>query len=825
MKDYIMWEKEPARDFANAYLLGNGRLGMSVMGGAPVEDIIINDDTLWSGSEGFYLNPRHYKKLMEARRLTLEGQPKPANTIINDEMEGRWFETYMPLASLHLTIGQANNRRNMPLKQVLQPEWEPFTKYRRQLNLSQAVSSVAYELQGVQYRREYFVSYPDNAGFIYCTAEQIKKEKGRQKGCLRLAMAVDSKLHAINEAAGQEVFLTGIAPDHAEPSYTPVTPRCVYKNPEESDALRFACCARVIACDGTVFSDGARVYVNDASFALIAVTAATNYAGFEKERDRDEKRLLARLRRQLNDIQKNYEEIKKRHIADYLSLYGRVDLELGHDYTTALPTTQRLALCKNGVDDPSLWALFLQYSRYLTIAGSRPGSQALNLQGIWNDTTEPPWSSNYTNNINVEMNYWPCEVLGLSECHLPLMDLAEELSMAGRRTAKEYYHLGGWVTHHNADLWRSTEPSCEDASWSWWPFGGAWICQHIWTHYEFTRDLDFLRRMYPVLREAAVFMLDFLVENRDGYLVTAPSLSPENKYIIGGENTVAELVEEIATGSRCSPNHPNICAVTMGSTMDMSILRELFGNVAKAAELLGVESDPVPQRGLEAMKRFPPYRTGKYGQLLEWYEDYEECTPGMGHISHMYPVYPGNLITQESAPELMEAARRSLERRMLNADEQTGWPGAWRISLMARFHNSLECGRILKQLGACLGANLFTAQMQQIDAIFGTGAGIAEMLLQSHQGYVEIIPAITVDWAQGSFRGLRARGGFCVSAAWNRGRLYEAQIESLQGGVCRVKAKGLTAVEGGQGRAEAVDSAVEFETEKGQVYQLIFGGQ
>lgn len=261
------------------------------------------------------------------------------------------------------------------------------------------------------------------------------------------------------------------------------------------------------------------------------------------------------------------------------------------------------------------------------------------------------------------------------------------------------------------------------------------------------------------------------------------------------------------------------------ASMGMAMAAKLFGNVAKAAELLGVENDPVPQRGLEAMKRFPPYRMGKYGQLLEWYEDYEECTPGMGHISHMYPVYPGNLITQESAPELMEAARRSLERRMLNADEQTGWPGAWRISLMARFHNSLECGRILKQLGACLGANLFTAQMQQIDAIFGTGAGIAEMLLQSHQGYVEIIPAITVDWAQGSFRGLRARGGFCVSAAWNRGRLYEAQIESLQGGVCRVKAKGLTAVEGGQGRAEAVDSAVEFETEKGQVYQLIFGGQ
>lgn len=329
------------------------------------------------------------------------------------------------------------------------------------------------------------------------------------------------------------------------------------------------------------------------------------------------------------------------------------------------------------------------------------------------------------------MNYWPCEVLGLPECHLPMMDLLTELADAGKQTAKEYYHMNGWVAHHNADLWRSTEPSCEDASWSWWPFGGAWMCEHIWTHYEYTQDREFLRKMYPVLREAAAFMLDFLVENKEGYLVTAPSLSPENKFLTSGEETVIELIDEVAKESRCSPNHPCISAVTIGSTMDMSILRELFSNVARAAQILDISDDPVPVQALESMKKFPPYRTGRFGQLQEWYEDYEECTPGMSHTSHMYPVYPGGLITETGTPELFEAARRSLERRLLHAKRQGGWPGSWKISLMARFKNPLECGHILKSTGENLGAGMLTEGSQQIDAIFGLGAGVAEMLLQS----------------------------------------------------------------------------------------------
>ena len=826
MKDYCLWEKQPAGQFCDAHYLGNGSLGMSVMGKAVLEEVFINEDTLWSGSEGFYLNPRHYDRFVEARRLVLEGREKEANTIINNDMEGRWFETYLPLASLHMTMGQADNRRNMPLKMVIEPQPEDIKEYRRCLSLGDAVETVSWMRDGIRYRRDYFVSYPDNTAYVYCTAEP-EDGQGQEK-VLDFAFGLDSPLHYSNGTKDGEAFLTGIAPDHAEPNYTAVTPRFIYKDPENSDALRFACCARVISSDGTVASDGARVYVSGAGYALLAIRAATNYAGYRIPRDRDAGRLLAEIRSGIDSLQKagrDYQGAMEAHLRDYQALYNRVDLDLGTQLTGNLPTTQRLRFCAEGVFDPSLAALMLQYSRYLTIAGSRPGSQALTLQGIWNDTPNPPWSSNYTNTINVEMNYGPCEVLGLPECHLPMMDLLTELADAGKQTAKEYYHMNGWVAHHNADLWRSTEPSCEDASWSWWPFGGAWMCEHIWTHYEFTQDREFLKKMYPVLREAAAFMLDFLVESKDGYLVTAPSLSPENKFLTSGEETVIKLIDEVAKESRCSPNHPCISAVTIGSTMDMSILRELFSNVARAAQILDISDDPVPVQALESMKKFPPYRTGRFGQLQEWYEDYEECTPGMSHTSHMYPVYPGGLITETGTPELFEAARRSLERRLLHAKRQGGWPGSWKISLMARFKNPLECGHILKSTGENLGAGMLTEGSQQIDAIFGLGAGVAEMLLQSHQGFIELLPAVPVDWIDGSFRGMCARGGFVVSASWKRGRLTGAEIKAQMNGACRIKARGLLRVKGSGNTWEAADGMAEWEARQGETYVLEFSGE
>ena len=829
MKSYCLKENTPAGKFADAHFLGNGRLGLTVTGGAPLETIYINEDTLWSGSESFHANPQHYEKMLEARGLTLAGRVKEANQIINNEMEGRWFETYLPLAALHLTFGQRDNRRTMPLKTVLEPADGEITGYERKLDLGQALETVEWKREGIRFREEIFVSHPAQAAFVRCSAERMGTEMGSaDAGPLQLAFDLESVLHAQNGTDGGEAWLAGIAPDHAEPGYTPVTPRLVWKKPEESKALRFACAARVLACDGRVWSDGSRVYVNDASFVLIAVTAGTSYRGFGAPRDPDAEKVLAELNRRLDALEEEKKDplqLKKEHLEDYRSLYDRLDIDLGPELSGSLPLSERLACCAKGVDDPSLAALYLQYSRYLTISASRPGSQAMNLQGIWNSSVMPPWSSNYTNNINVEMNYWPCETLALPECHLPLMDLLLELSEAGKKTAKEYYHSDGWVVHHNTDLWRSTEPSCEDASWSWWPMGGAWLCQHIWTHYRYTGDLGFLEKMYPVMREASVFFLGFLTEDQDGYLVTAPSISPENKFLIGTqeetERMAEELVEKMASADRCSPNHPKISAVTRASTMDMSLLRELFSNTAKAAALLGLSADPLPEKLEAAMKRFPPYRTGRYGQLLEWYEDYEECTPGMGHISHLYPAYPGEIITQEKTPGLFEAARRSLERRLLHSAENGSWPASWKICLMARFHDSLECGHLLKSAGSVLGAGLLQASHQQIDAIFGLGAGVAEMLLQSHQSFLELLPAIPVDWNRGSVRGLRARGGFEVSISWDKGWIRQAEIFSERGGVCRVKARGLKGVRGVRGEWDK--DVISFDMQAGTACQLEFG--
>ena len=826
MRQYFLYENKPAEKFSDAHYLGNGRLGLSVMGRIPLEEIFINEDTLWSGSERFVERPQFYGHLMKVRQLALKGEVKQANNIINEDMAGRWQETFLPLATLHLMTGMPDNNRNMTLKTRIEASPEQAEEYSRTLDLETATETVCWKDHGIAYRRENFVSHPSDCAFICFQAQSKDCEKP-----LCFALDIVTKLHGVCRVQGNTYLLSGIAPDHCEPDYTPVTPDAVYGPPEKSEALRFACAARVIDTDGEVHDDGQRIYVRNASYAWIAVQARTNYTGFRKPRNKDCSLLADALIRELDRISsaardRGIETFRKAHLADYQALYGRMSLDLGQPLTGALPTSQRMELCARGCDDPSLSALYLQYARYLTIAGSRPGTQPLNLQGIWNDRVSPPWSSNFTTNINVEMNYWPAEALGLAECHLPLMDMLQELSEAGRQTAEHYYHLSGWTAHHNVDLWRGSEPACEDASWAWWPFGGAWMCQHIWTHYEYTLDEEFLRRMYPVLRGQAEFMLGFLTEDGNGYLVTAPSISPENKFLTGSEEKVAELAEEIASGSRCSSNDPAICTVTVACTMDMSILRELFGNVRAANKILGLGDDAFADELKQAATRFPPYRIGRYGQLLEWNEDYCECSPGMGHISHMYPVYPGNLITHDT-PELFEAARRSLERRLLHGANPRGWPGAWRICLEARFGNALECGHIIKSMGTDFGCGMLTSHHQQIDAIFGLGAGIAEMLMSSGKGQITLLPAITADWRDGSFRGMKARGGYTVDAEWQNSHLINGTIHASADGECRIAAAGLLAVkETATGRiaAEGEDS-VSFTAKKDGEYSLVFRTQ
>lgn len=810
-----LYENKNAGSFADAHLLGNGRLGASVYGGVPFEEVLINDDTLWSGSESYRVNGGYYDGLMRARALALAGDVKQANDIINDDMEGNWGEAYMPLASAHICVGQANDRRNMKLRRVMNPgECEPVSDYSRVLDLDSAVETISYLRAGVRYTREYFVSHSDQLIYARFRADG---------GALELALSMDSKLKHAVRVDESGVTLRGIAPDHAEPNYTPMQPPIVYLDEERSDALRFAARARVMSTDGEVSRDRSRIYVSGATYAVIAMAAGTNYAGYQAARDRDVECVVDRLEAQLCAAH-DWDAALSAHMADYLALYGRVSIDLGEELTGALPTTQRCHMNGNGVFDPSVGALAAQYARYLLISGSRPGTQAENLQGIWNDSVQPPWSSNYTTNINVEMNYWPAEVFALSECHEPMFDLIRETAQSGRRTARDYYHLDGWVAHHNIDLWRMTVPACEDASWFFWPFGGAWMCQHLWTHYEYTHDDKFLREVaYPVLREAARFMLGYLCKDGDR-LTIAPSTSPENKHIVPGGRSYRDLVSSVDPENRFSADLSEISAITKGSCMDMALIRELFGNVLMSVKALGLDEDDMCRDMRAAIDRLEPFKIGKLGALQEWHEDYEECTPGMGHVSHLYSVYPASVINERDFPAEYRAAYVSLQRRAAHGGMTAGWPGSWALCLAARFHDRVLCTRLLGSVTPHFTANMLTQGMVQIDSIFGYAAGIAEMLIQSHNGYIELLPTPAYGWVNGSFTGLRARGGFECDLKWQANAPRCGSIKSHLGGACAVKADGLKGVRlpGGETVLPGADGIVRFDSNAGERYEVVF---
>ena len=807
-----LYEREPAQRFDDAHLLGNGRLGASVYGGVPFEEILINDDTLWSGSESYRVNEEYYDYLKQAQALALKGEVKKAYELINDHMEGSWSQAYMPLGSALICVGQKDARRNMPFKHVLHPE---VSDYRRTLDLDTATETVTYHIGDVSYKREYFVSKPRELIYVRLSAEG---------GPLDFSVTLDSPLkHSVKVEDGQ-VTLSGIAPDFAEPSYNPVRPTLIYYEEDQSDALRFAARARIISTDGNVSFDRDRFYVAGASYAVLMIAAGTNYAGFEKPRDRDVNSVIERLNEQLNAAA-GWPEALHEHIEDYRALYSRVTLDLGEEISGSQPTSTRFKMNAEGVFDPSVAALAAQYARYLLISGSRPGTQAENLQGIWNDRIAPPWSSNYTTNINVQMNYWPAELFALSECHEPMFDLVRECAESGKRAARDYYHLDGWVAHHNVDLWRMCVPACEDASFFFWPFGGAWMCQHLWTHYEYTLDETFLKEVaYPVIREAARFMLGYLCEDEDGrHLTIAPSTSPENKFIAPG-STYRDVIADVNPENRFSADKQEISAVSKGSCMDMTIIRELFYNTLHAEEILGIDHDALSLEMQEALPRLSPYKIGKTGALQEWFWDYEECTPGMGHMSHLYSVYPANIINERDFPEEYRAAYVSLMRRRAHGGLTIQWPGAWALCLAARFYDRVTCTSLLASMTESFTSNLLVKDYIQIDAIFGFAAGIGEMLLQSHRGFIELLPTPAYGWVNGSFSGLRARGGFECALTWHDYAPCAGSIRSLLGRPCQVKAQGLKGVRlpDGEFVPAGEDGLVRFDTARDAVYELVF---
>lgn len=789
--DLKLWYDKPARNWNEALPIGSGRLGAMIFGNPESELIQLNESSLWSGGPvNRNPNPMAPTYLDDIRNALKNEDYKLADELAK-KLHGLFTESYEPLGDLTLKYSFTGTPGS----------------YYRDLNISSALATTRFDVNGVTYTREMFASSPDNVIVIRLSASQPK--------ALNFLIGASSPLYHTTELINDnEIALHGKAPSHTDPSYmqTMEVP-VVYNDPTGCRGMRFELRIRIKNTDGTITKAESGLEVKDASDVTIYLAAATSFNGFDKCPDKDGKDEKKIAEQHLAAAwNKDYNQLKTDHIADYKKYFDRVKLTLNGNPKKDLPTDKRLEAYTKGETDVELETMYFQFGRYLLISSSRTPGIPANLQGIWNHHVRPPWSSNYTTNINAEMNYWMVESCNLSELHQPLIDLIKNVALTGRETTKNFYGANGWTIHHNTDIWATSNPMSGSPSWANWPLGGAWLSQHLWEHYAFTQDLSYLKETaYPLMKEAAIFCLDWLIED-NGFLVTSPSTSPENFYI----------TDKGYKG-----------AVSVATTMDMSIIRDLFTNVIEASTILGTD-DSFRATLVEKKAKLYPLKVGKKGNLQEWYKDWEDVEPQHRHISHLFGLFPGREISPLHASPFAAAAAKSLE---LRGDGGTGWSKGWKINVWARLLDGNHAYKLVREQLTLTGVegtnysngggtypNMLDAHPPfQIDGNFGGVSGMTEMLLQSHLGEIHLLPALPDAWANGEVKGLRARGAFEVDITWASKKLKQSTVRSINGGTCTIRSKHPFSVKGLSVKAKADKDwyVATFPAKKGTVYTIV----
>ena len=786
----VIWSPTPADDWNEALPIGNGRLGAMIFGGVASEHLQLNDNTLYSGEPGDRDLPLNVARdLPQVRQWLQEGQYAEVHAYVTDHWLGRAQDCYEPLGDLHLDF----------------PGTGQVSQYRRELDVANAVVHESYDQAGVTFTRDIFASHPDQAIVIRLHASK--------PGALNFTVRLDS-VHPTARtgvvSSSDELSMTGQVPGFAlrRSLATVENNHETWKYPEIFDAsgqlrpggkqvlygaaidgrgTRFNARVLLQKTDGTVARAADSLTVQKAGDAVLILTTGSSFNGFNRSPSRDGKDESQEARGSLTAAARHpYDDLRQRHLDDYHGLFDRVTLQFDPGPGRSdLPTGERVARYSEGGDE-ALASLYYQFGRYLLIAGSRPGGQPLNLQGMWNPEVIPPWAGAYTLNINLEMNYWPADSGNLDECTEPLLTFIRELATNGRKVAHDMYGLPGWVAHHNTTIWRDAEPVDGDAGPAFWNMSGPWLCQHLWTHYLFTGDKTFLRdEGYPLMKGAAQFLSAWLVKNSDGQWVTPIGGSPENRFLYTD-----------------SMGQPQDASLIPGPTMDIALTRELFTSCIAAAKLLGV--DPEFRRELQAkLDLLPPYKIGAGGRLQEWPVDFQGKEAQHRHVSHLYGLFPGDQISVRGTPELAAACAKSLE---LRGDMSTGWSLAWKINLWAKLHvgdHAYRCLALLLTPERSF-SNLFDScplqqggrdaaqggpppSVFQIDGVLGATSGIAEMLLQSNEHEVELLPTLPAAWPSGHFAGLRAVGGYEIACAWQNGHLLYAELHNTRASTCHLR--------------------------------------